>query len=57
MLKNIISNRILFIAVLLISFFGMNLEEGIGQISCPTGYTATTRTLSIGGCDYEIALC
>ena len=57
MLKNIISNRILFIAVLLISFFGMNLEEGKAQAPCASGYTLVVDTLYIDGCHYEIKFC
>ncbi|MFY8161371.1 MAG: hypothetical protein ACOVNU_08565 [Candidatus Kapaibacteriota bacterium] len=55
MLKNIISNRILLIAVLLISVFGMNLEEGKGQ--CPPGYSSVTKTYWVNGCEFQVDLC
>ncbi len=54
MSKNI-TNKIAIIAILLISFFGMNLEEGKGQ--CPTGFTPTSVTINIHGCDYIVDLC
>lgn len=55
MLKNIISNRILFIAVLLISFFRMNLEEG--NSACPTGFTPANVTVMVNGCQVNVDLC
>ncbi len=52
-----ITNKIAIIAILLISFFGMNLEEGKGQNPCPTGYSSYIWTEVIGGCSYQIEVC
>jgi hypothetical protein len=55
MLKNIISNRILLFAILLNSFFGMNLKQSEAQ--CPTGFSSTIRTITISGCQYTVEFC
>jgi hypothetical protein len=54
MSKNI-TNKIAIIAILLISFLGMNLQEGKGQ--CPTGFTFTNMTITINGCAYNVPVC
>lgn len=54
MSKNI-SQKIAIIAILLISFFGMNLEEG--KAACPAGYNMTIRTITISGCQYKLEIC
>lgn len=52
-----ISHKILLIAILLISFFGMNLEEGKGQDPCQTGFTSIVLPVTVDGCVYEIRIC
>jgi hypothetical protein len=56
-MTKIFSQKIAIIAILLISFFGMNLEEGKGQDPCDVGYTYGTTTITINGCDYLIKVC
>ncbi len=51
----IFSKKIAVIAILLISFFGMNLEEGKAQ--CPTGYSFTNMVININGCLYGVPVC
>jgi hypothetical protein len=56
---NYFSNKILLIAILFISFFGMNLVEGKGQDPCApdVGYTYATQIININGCNYTIKVC
>jgi hypothetical protein len=56
MSKNI-TNKIAIIAILLISFFGMNLEESKGQNPCPTGFSTDSLRINAGGCEYDIWVC
>jgi hypothetical protein len=57
MSKNI-TQKIAIIAILLISFFGMNLEESKGQIiPCPAGFLSYPVSELIGGCWYEYEIC
>jgi hypothetical protein len=57
MLKNIISNRILLFAILLISFFGMNLGKVNSQVYCDPGFTPGSTVVIIGGCTYNFNFC
>lgn len=51
------SQKIAIIAILLISFFGMNLKQSEAQPPCPTGYTSGVFQTFVDGCWYEITLC
>lgn len=60
MTKNSFSQKLLLVAILLISFFGMNLEEGNGQPPCPayvTGWTQNIVTFVVNGCAYRVYIC
>ncbi len=57
MTKNSFSQKILLIAILIISFFGMNLQEGKGQAPCGSGFTFNTFRININGCEYDYAFC
>ena len=54
--KNII-NRIAIFAILLVSYFGMNLEEGKGKAPCETGFTFTNMIINVNGCLYSVPVC
>ena len=48
-------NKVLLFVILLISFFGLNLEEG--KAECPTGFTFTNMILNVNGCLYSVPVC
>ncbi len=52
---NYFFQKIAIIAILLISFFGMNLEEGKGQ--CPVGFTPGNVNILVGGCVINLNIC
>jgi hypothetical protein len=52
-----ITNKIAIIAILLISLFGMNLEEGKAQAPCESGYTSISYNILINGCYYQALFC
>jgi hypothetical protein len=54
MSKNI-TQKIAIIAILLISFFGMNLEEGKGQ--CLPGFVPVNVTIMVNGCQVNADIC
>ncbi len=56
MTKNI-TQKIAIIAILLITFFGMNFEESKAQAPCPSGYTLAVFNTFVDGCWYEIKIC
>lgn len=57
MTKNSFSQKLLLFAILIISFFGMNLEEGKAQPPCQTGFTSITLPVTVDGCVYEVRIC
>jgi len=52
-----ISQKIALIAIILISLFGMNLEESKAQPPCATGYTSAVLVFTSFGCEYEVRIC
>jgi hypothetical protein len=55
MSKNSFSLKILLFAILLISLFGMNLEEGKGQ--CPIGSFLSIKTFTVNSCPVTVYYC
>ncbi len=51
------TQKIAIIAILLISFFGMNLENGKAQAPCASGYTSISYNILINGCYYSALFC
>ena len=53
----IISQQIAIFAILLISFFGMNLEEGKGQAPCPVGSFFNVKIFTVNSCPVTVYYC
>lgn len=59
----LLSSKVLLFAILVISFFGMNLEEGKGQVPCPPGTTEISLPpnppiiVNVGGCLIKATYC
>lgn len=51
------SSKVLLFAILIISFFGMNLNKSEAQPPCPTGFTLRVMTFNINGCNYTAQVC
>lgn len=53
----LLSSKVLLFAILIISFFGMNLGKVNSQVYCDPGFTPGNTVVIIGGCTYNVNFC